>query len=160
MIICCSFSGLQDSEEHSDILTNLQASQQHLDFINTGSRHAVAALPVSITSSLETGPPPVQQTSILPSARPISVVGDHESPKYSTKKARMRRVPAGVIPGVSAPPDPERWLKKSERSTFNHGKRRRGAGGGATQGMAVDPTPLQAGSTQSSKAGGKGKKKK
>ena len=157
---CSSFSRLQNSEEHSDILTNLQASQQHLDFINTGSRHAVAGLPLSITSTLETSPPPVQQTSILASVRPISAVGDHEIPKPTTKKVRMRRVPAGVIPGVSPVPDPERWLKKSERSTFNHGKRKKGASGGATQGAAVDPTPQHAGPTQSFKTSGKGKKRK
>jgi signal recognition particle subunit SRP72 len=152
--------GSQNSEEYSDILTNLQASQNHLDFINTGSRHAVAALPLSVSSTLETAPPPVQQTSIVAGARLTSAVGDHEDPKPATKKVRMRRVPAGVTPGVSPPPDPERWLKKSERSTFNQGKRKRGAGGGASQGMAVDPTHLPAGAIQSSKTVGKGKKKK
>lgn len=150
---------LQNSEEYSDILTNLQASQSHLDFINTGSRHAVAALPLSISSTLETSPPPAQQTSMTASARLTSVVDDHENPKPATKKVRMRRVPTGVIPGVSPPPDPERWLKKSERSTFNQGRRKKGAGG-ASQGVAVEPTHMQAGAIQSSKAVGKGKKKK
>jgi len=147
---------LQNSEEYSDILINLQASQRHLDFINTGSRHAVASLPLSISSTLETAPPPVQQTSMVTSRLTLSV----DDPKPATKIARMRRVPAGVIPGVSPAPDPERWLKKSERSTFNQGKRKRGTGGGASQGVAVEPTHLQAAAIQSSKAVGKGKKKK
>ena len=132
----------------------------HLDFINTGSRHAVAALSLSVSSTLETAPPPVQQSSVIASARLTSAVDDHENPKPATKKVRMRRVPAGVTPGVSPPPDPERWLKKSERSNFNHGKRKKGTSGGASQGVAVEPTPLQAGAIQSSKAVGKGKKKK
>lgn len=69
----------------------------------------------------------------------------------------MSRVPKGVTPGVTPPPDPERWIKKSERSTFGQGVgRRRKAGGGATQGSVAEPA-----SSHTAKAGGgKGKKKK
>ncbi|CAA7260374.1 unnamed protein product [Cyclocybe aegerita] len=156
-----------NSEEHSDILTNLQAAQKHLDFIDTGFLQAVDALPSSITSTLQSAPPPVRQqasaASTLVSASASSKTpADNQDSKPAPKKVRMKRVPAGVIPGVTPPPDPERWLKKSERSTFHQGKRRRG-GGGATQGSAtVESVPPQTGSgSHSSKgAGGKGKKKR
>jgi signal recognition particle subunit SRP72 len=78
------------------------------------------------------------------------------------KKVRMSRVPKGVIPGVTPPPDPERWLKKSERSTFGQGKKKKGAGGGgggATQGSVETPTPAgRTGTAPTAK--NKGKKKK
>jgi len=154
-----------NSEEHSDVLTNLQASQKHLDFINTGFLHALDALPTSTTSTLETAPPPVQQASITATAASASatagVSAEHQHAKPTPKKVRTRRVPAGVIPGVTPPPDPERWLKKSERSTFGQGRRRRG-GGGATQGAAaMESAPTQTGGApHTSKSGAKGKKKK
>ncbi|KAH9485763.1 Signal recognition particle subunit SRP72 [Psilocybe cubensis] len=154
-----------DSEEHSDILTNLQASQRHLDFINTGFLHALDALPNSITSTLESAPPPSQQQSTAAVIASASALAGSSNERQSAipvvKKVRKSRIPAGVIPGVTPPPDPERWLKKSERSTFGQGRRRRGAGGGggATQGSATVESTIQAGG-HSKSGGGKGKKKK
>ena len=152
---------MKNSEEHSDILTNLKASQRHLDFINTGYRNALDALPLSVSSALETSPPPAQQSSVVTNLRPAAS-DEHGNTKSTPKKVRTRRVPPGVIPGVTPAPDPERWLKKSERTSFHHGKRRKGGGGGATQGAAVDPTSAHAGSPAplSKAGGGKGKKKK
>lgn len=49
--------------------------------------------------------------------------------KPQTKKPRASRLPKHVTPN-SPPPDPERWLKKSERSTFQSRTRKRGGGGG------------------------------
>ena len=162
-----SFIIFKDSEEHSDILTNLQASQTHLDFINTGFLHALDSLPASITSILETAPPPPQppSSSVLQASSITANVSADLNSRPAPKKVRMSRVPAGVIPGVTPAPDPERWLKKSERSTFGQGKKRKGpsGGGGATQGSAfVDsPLPQAAGSGHPSKTGGgKGKKKR
>jgi signal recognition particle subunit SRP72 len=149
-------SRFQDSEEYSDVLTNLQAAQKHLDFINTGFRHVLDALPTSLATTIESNPPPVQ------SAHPITALS--KAPPtvpivQAEKKVRKSRVPKGVIPGVTPPPDPERWLKKSERSTFGQGKRRRGpgGGGGATQGSAAFDSPSSAPSKSS---GSKGKKRK
>jgi len=155
-----------DSEEHSDILTNLQASQTHLDFINMGFLHALDSLPTSITSILEIAPPPQLPSAVVPhtsdSITANTSTGFNATP--ALKKVRMSRVPAGVIPGVTPAPDPERWLKKSERSTFGQGRRRKGpSGGGTTQGSAsVDgPPPQTAGSGHIPKSGGvKGKKKR
>ncbi|KAF5321017.1 hypothetical protein D9619_002062 [Psilocybe cf. subviscida] len=145
-----------NSEEHSDILTNLQAAQKHLDFIERGYLQALDKLPSSITSTLESNPPPAQQISNIP----VIVSSAAEQTRAAPKKVRMRRVPEGVVPGVTPPPDPERWLKKSERSTFGQGRRRKGAGGGgATQGSSVLETPSSAG-TPAKSSGGKGKKKK
>ena len=77
------------------------------------------------------------------------------------KKVGRSRVPAGVIPGVTPAPDPERWLKKSERSTYGQGKRRKGpGGGGATQGSASVDTPVTPISHPVKTGGGKGKKKR
>jgi signal recognition particle subunit SRP72 len=75
----------------------------------------------------------------------------------------MSRVPKGVVPGVTPPPDPERWLKKSERSTFGQGRKRRGGGGGGgTQGSTVESAAsgAAAGGASHSVKTGKGKKKK
>ncbi|KAF8554822.1 hypothetical protein OG21DRAFT_1476745 [Imleria badia] len=155
------------SEEYSDILTNLTASQKHLDFINTGFLHALDALPSSIASTIETSPPPsVQPTAHLASA---SAALNQQNPDDSAivnkvKKVRMKRVPKGVVPGVTPAPDPERWLKKSERSSFgSSGRKRRGAGG-ATQGVVLENTLAQSHSGKSTGGGGtshtKGKKKK
>jgi len=93
-----------------------------------------------------------------------STSAERQDVKPVPKKVRMRRVPPGVVPGLTPPPDPERWLKKSERSTFGQGRRRKGAGGGggATQGAAAtDSTPASTGgAAHVSKASAKGKKRK
>jgi signal recognition particle subunit SRP72 len=160
----------QRSEEHSDILTNLQASQSHLDFINTDFLHSLDALPSSTTSNLESRPPPTQPLKSLlsptttaeqPTATPEPIPAE----KDKKKKPRASRIPKGVVPGVTPPPDPERWLKKSERSGVGVGskKRKGGGGGGATQGTAAMgagsegvSAPVSAGNVKS----GKGKKKR
>lgn len=147
------------SDEHADILTNLEAAQKHLEFVNTGYLHALDTLPASLINGVENNPPPA-----LPTAGsiniPVTVTAEGEAgPKPLVKSVRKKRVPKGVIPGVTPPPDPERWLKKSERTNaFNQsGKKRKAGGGGATQGIA-DPTgPL---TTQSTKTGGSGKGRK
>ncbi|KAI0827614.1 hypothetical protein BC628DRAFT_1317896 [Trametes gibbosa] len=145
-----------DSEEQSDILTNLEAAQKHLDFISSGFLQALDALPAGIVSTLQTAPPPQQQfASAIPSAALTS--GPPEDATKRVKKVRMKRVPKGVIPGVTPPPDPERWLKRSERSTFMN-KRRRG-GGGATQGV-METTGSAAGQGGKGGGGAKGKRKK
>ncbi|KAI6100615.1 hypothetical protein F5141DRAFT_1190338 [Pisolithus sp. B1] len=149
------------SEEYSDVLTNLTASQKHLDFINTGFLHALDELPTSVVSSIETLPPPTSHPTqlALESHSTQSKQSEEEPAVSKVKKVRTKRVPKGVVPGVTPPPDPERWLKKSERSSYNQGKKRKGAGGGATQGVVADnaPPPPSAGRTGGTS---KGKKKK
>ncbi|KIK91880.1 hypothetical protein PAXRUDRAFT_830467 [Paxillus rubicundulus Ve08.2h10] len=155
------------SEEYSDVLTNLTASQKHLDFIGTGSLRALDALPSSITSAIETSPPPTTQptVSLASASAPLTQqIPDDSAVANKAKKVRMKRVPKGVIPGVTPAPDPERWLKKSERSSFGQtGKKRRGGGGGATQGAVTENTPAPSHSGKSTGGGNsysKGKKKK
>ncbi|KDQ28488.1 hypothetical protein PLEOSDRAFT_50674 [Pleurotus ostreatus PC15] len=161
---CDLYSQLLDtsdphSEEHSDVLTNLQASQSHLDFINSAFLHVLGTLPSSLANSLESSPPPSQPTpAIKVSVPPPSVESPEAHVKDAPKKPRKSRVPAGVVPGVTPPPDPERWLKKSERSTFSQGRRRKTGAGGATQGAAsVD---VGASISTPKGTGSKGKKKK
>lgn len=149
----------QGTEEHSDILTNLQASQTHLDFITAGYLRALDTLPPSVTSTLEAAPPPQASTS----AAPATAVAAAAPAPAAPKKAHAKRIPKGVVPGVTPPPDPERWLKKSERSTFTTGRKRKGGGGygpGATQGASVDDAPARAPAQNQAKSGGKNKKKK
>ncbi|OJT12169.1 Signal recognition particle subunit SRP72 [Trametes pubescens] len=146
-----------DSEEQSDILTNLEAAQKHLDFINAGFLQALDALPSAVSSTLQTAPPPQPQpASAL--ATVVAVSAPTEDATKRTKKVRVKRVPKGVVPGVTPPPDPERWLKKSERSTFTN-RRRRGGGGGATQGFVETPGSAAAQSGKGA-GGAKGKRKK
>ncbi|KAK2463030.1 hypothetical protein APHAL10511_004685 [Amanita phalloides] len=157
-----------NSEEQSDILTNLQASQQHLDFINTGFLHSLDALPSQISANIESAPPPTIPSSTLPTSLTsanIDIVNDQQ-PKSVTHRTPKTRIPPGVIPGITPLLDPERWLKKGERSTFQQGKRRKGfGGGGATQGVASVDSSAQVSSTgtisHTPKSGvAKGKKRK
>ncbi|KAF8652662.1 hypothetical protein AX16_004268 [Volvariella volvacea WC 439] len=135
------------TEEHSDILTNLEATQRYLDFIEHGFLSSLNSLPQTLSNTIESIPPP---TAIVPStATALSTPAAHitsqtqaQTQSQQPKKPRKSRIPPGVIPGVTPPPDPERWLKKSERTSYNashQGKRRKGhgGGGGATQGSAV-----------------------
>ncbi|KAG1767465.1 hypothetical protein EV702DRAFT_980064 [Suillus placidus] len=146
------------SDEHADILINIPASQSHQDFITTTFMQSMSQLPSSIASTLESAPPPVF-------SQPASIVASVEEPTKkpeaveTKKKLRIKRVPNGITPGVSPPPDPERWLKKSERSSYTQGKKRRGAGGGATQGATVgaESGPVSAGASHGGKTSGKGK---
>lgn len=148
----------QQSDEQADILTNLEAAQKHLEFVNTGYLHALDALPSSLINGLETNPPPALSTAGTSNIS-VTVTAEGEAgSKPPVKSVRKKRVPKGVIPGVTPPPDPERWLKKSERTNaFNQsGKKRKAAGGGATQGIVEPAGPP----TQSAKAGGSGKGRK
>lgn len=119
-----------------------------------------------MTKSIESNPPPTQpSTHLAATLASASVSSELVKPADLEKKTRMSRVPAGVVPGVTPLPDPERWLKKSERSTFNQGKRRKGpgGGGGATQGSAnVEIAAPSTGSTasHSTKSGSKRKPRK
>ncbi|KAG6828361.1 hypothetical protein H0H87_002323 [Tephrocybe sp. NHM501043] len=129
-------SAAPGSEEHSDILTNLAAAQAHADFIDTGFLHALHALPPALAANIQTLPPPAPTPSALPHAEKEN---QNPTPAPAPKPPRRARIPPGVVPGVTPPPDPERWLKKSERSSFGSAKKRRA--GGATQGAGVDPHP-------------------
>lgn len=117
---------------------------------------SMSRLPSSITSTLESTPPPVL-------SQPASILASVEDPTKkpeaveTKKKLRTKRVPKGITPGVSPPPDPERWLKKSERTSYTQGKKRRGAGGGATQGATVSAESGPVSALHGGKTGGKGK---
>ncbi|KAJ7106203.1 hypothetical protein C8R44DRAFT_638605 [Mycena epipterygia] len=144
------------AEEQADILTNIQAASAHLDFINTTFLHALDALPSATQTQLENAPPPALGSGGALGAHAHAPAPDaRTAPKEKEKKVRL---PPGVVLGVTPPPDPERWLKKSERASF--GQRRRkggggGGGGGATQGSAADVAVAVEG-----KGGVKGKGKK
>jgi len=145
-------------------LTNLQASQKHLDFINADYLRALDGLSSDVTASLEHAPPPVPTASsydtslgVVSSAKKPEEAGGESAP---VRRVRGRRVPKGVVPGVTPPPDPERWLKKSERSTFQQARGKRKGGGGATQGLVEGVGGSATGGHGRSGAHGKGKKKK
>lgn len=148
------------SDEQADILTNLSAAQAHLDFLTSGYLTSLSALPQSLTDSLESAPPPVAVAPSIPTA--AAQGRDAPQPEAPQKKPRARRIPKGVVPGVTPPPDPERWLKKSERSSYlqAHARRRGRGGGGATQGVVETPGSIAAagGGGSSNKGKKKGKK--
>jgi signal recognition particle subunit SRP72 len=136
-----------------------------MDFINKDFLRALDSLPTSVTTSLESSHPPIQPSASIATTHILPTIVSGDPPNDIAKKVnkvRMGRVPAGVVPGVTPPPDPERWLKKSERSITLQGKRRKGGGGGgATQG-SVESTPA-GGAPPSRNVGGshsKGKKRK
>lgn len=143
------------SDEHADILTNLEAAQKHLEFIESGYLRALDDLPASVTGDLESAPPPQPPSAAATLANALASQDAGAAKKE--KKVRLKRVPKGVVLGVTPPPDPERWLKKSERSTFNTGGKRKKGGGGATQGIVESSAPA---ASHGGKGGSKGKKKK
>jgi signal recognition particle subunit SRP72 len=119
-------------------------------------------LPTSVTTNLETNLPPSQTitpTAVVLAASSTALNTDDQTATAQALKVRLSRVPKGVTPGVTPPPDPERWLKKSERSTFGQGRKRRGGGGGGTQGSTAEGAGATAASSHNVKPG-KGKKKK
>ncbi|KAF8514620.1 hypothetical protein JB92DRAFT_2918755, partial [Gautieria morchelliformis] len=145
-------SSLPHSDEQSDSLTNLTASQTHLDFLQAGFLRSLHSLPQALIGSLEDAPPPP-----LVSPHPVLAMSTRhvrqQAPTSAKAKVRVSRVPKGVVPGVTPPPDPERWLKKSERTNAHyHGSKRKKAVTGATQGSLDSGT--KGGSS------GKGKKKR
>lgn len=144
----------------------MQATQRYLDFINNDYSRALDSLPSAVTTTIESLPPPVPSVTAVntdvsfTTAAKATVDGPAQP---AVKRVRKKRVPKGVVPGVTPPPDPERWLKKSERSTFNQAKRKKGSGGGgATQGSAaMEGISSSTGTVHTTKAsGGKGKKRK
>ncbi|KZV99377.1 hypothetical protein EXIGLDRAFT_668520 [Exidia glandulosa HHB12029] len=143
------------SDEQSDLLTNLSAAQAHLDFLTSGFQSSIASLPATVIQSLETAPPP----SAAPTASHPTTAVVTTSPAPTRKGPRPSRVPKGVVPGVTPPPDPERWIKKSERTNVVVHSRKKGkkvvGAAGTTQGAAVVEQPQP-----SAGGGGGGKKKK
>ncbi|KAJ7053862.1 hypothetical protein C8F01DRAFT_1221551 [Mycena amicta] len=140
------------AEEHTDILTNIQAASTHLDFINTTFLSGLSS--VSASAQLEDAPPPVP----IASTSTVTAVPSQAIAKPAQPKKKVK-LPPGVILGVTPQPDPERWLKKSERSTFGVGKRRKG-GGGATQGSSSVDGPVVSGGGGGGGGGKKGGKKR
>ena len=136
----------------------MNAAQAHLDFLTSGYLRSLDTLPSALANNLETVAPPAPAGSNVHSVTASNVVSTAiSSVNPSEKKVRMKRVPKGVVPGVTPPPDPERWIKKSERSTFGQGAgRRKKAGGGATQGSTADAASSHVPKSSS----GKNKKKK
>ncbi|EIW80137.1 hypothetical protein CONPUDRAFT_90474 [Coniophora puteana RWD-64-598 SS2] len=155
-----------NTEEHSDVLTNLTATQTHQDFISTDYLRALDALPPQVVNALEETPPPQPTTQAqtqlaghLPSNDTTAAKEGIDGTK--PKSPRKSRLPKGVVLGVTPLPDPERWLRKSERTIQPHHKKKRGGGGGgATQGSVADAPPSGGGGGGASGKGGKGKKKK
>ena len=154
----------KSSEEYSDILTNLRASQKHLDFINTDYLRALDGLDSDVIGSLEHAPPPVPPSlsnvtglGVTASASRTGEVGTEQA---AVRGVRLRRVPKGVVPGVTPAPDPERWLKKSERSTFQQARGKKKGSGGATQGVVESAGGSTTGGHGRSGVHGRGGKKK
>ncbi|KAG8806917.1 hypothetical protein FRC19_006958 [Serendipita sp. 401] len=148
-------------EEYADIQTNIDATETNLNFLQSGFLTSIHQLPARPKNqSLEDTPLPslnlTQISSVAADTKDAGGASKDVAPK--PKPPRKSRVPKGVIPGVTPPPDPERWIKKSERTKVETGghKKRKAGGGGATQG-SMAPEQSQKPSTGGGKSG---KKKK
>ncbi|CAG7854707.1 SubName: Full=Uncharacterized protein {ECO:0000313/EMBL:CCA66392.1} [Serendipita indica DSM 11827] len=134
-------------DEYADIKTNMTAAETHLSFLQTGFLSSIQQLPpLPRNQSLEDAPLPSLHLTHT------TQVDATVEPAPKPKAPRKSRIPKGVIPGVTPPPDPERWIKKSERTRVETGNKKKK--GGATQGSTA-PEP-----TQKSGGGGKSNKKK
>ncbi|KIM26933.1 hypothetical protein M408DRAFT_330302 [Serendipita vermifera MAFF 305830] len=146
-------------EEYSDIQTNIAATDTNLNFLQTGFQSSIHSLPPNLRGQkLEEAPlPALTQTHVTTTDATAGVADANvDNQPAKPKPPRKSRVPKGVVPGVTPPPDPERWIKKSERTRVEGpGRKKKAGGGGATQGSTA---PEQT----SGKTGGsnKGKKKK
>ncbi|CAE6511986.1 unnamed protein product [Rhizoctonia solani] len=169
--------GELNAEEQTDITTNLAAVQSHIDFLQSGFYDSLRASGVNV-SQLEDTPAPAPPTtgSVLPPTSTPKATADEAttSAPAPTKGPRKGRLPKNVVFGVTPMPDPERWIKKRERTyvTFAQGRkgkgkgRKEGATAGYSQGVSVAPAVPGAmeggvsGHTPKSGGGGKGRKKK
>ncbi|KAG8820161.1 hypothetical protein FRC17_010240 [Serendipita sp. 399] len=146
-------------EEYADIQTNISATETNLNFLQSGFLTSIHQLPSRPKNqSLEDAPLPslnlTHVSSVAVDSKDVGYVSKDEPPK--PKPPRKSRIPKGVIPGVTPPPDPERWIKKSERTKLDTGGHKKRKAGGATQGsMAPEQTQKP-----SSSGGKSGKKKK
>jgi signal recognition particle subunit SRP72 len=126
-------------------MTNLAAVQSHIDFLQSGFYDSLRASGVSV-SQLEDAPAPAPPatTTVIPS---VAVPSAATAPAGTTKGPRKGRLPKHVVLGVTPMPDPERWIKKRERTfvTFSQGRKgkgkgkREGATAGYSQGVSVAP---------------------
>ncbi|KAH7097366.1 hypothetical protein BKA62DRAFT_447926 [Auriculariales sp. MPI-PUGE-AT-0066] len=157
------------SDEHNDLLTNLAAAQSHKDFLTTGFQAAVAQLPANVLQSLETAPPPTHPATAAAAAalaaHPTSTPApdrDTSATQGGPKPPRPSRVPKGVVPGVTPAPDPERWIKKSERTNLPVARHRKGkkvvGAAGTTQGSTSVPDSVHPAATTGA-SGGKKKRR-
>ncbi|QRW25297.1 SRP72 domain protein [Rhizoctonia solani] len=153
--------GELNAEEQTDINTNLSAVQSHIDFLQSGFYDSLRASGVNV-SQLEDAPAPAPPLQPIHSPAPL-------------KGPRKGRLPKHVVLGVTPMPDPERWIKKRERTyvTFAQGRkgkgkgRKEGATAGYSQGVNVAPAVagvMEGGGSGSghvpkSGGGGKGRKK-
>jgi len=162
----------ENTEEHPDLLTNLNATQAHLDFLSNGYLSALNALEISVADLEDAGAPALQsmsashKTPTLAAATTAANAADPGVPK----PPRKSRLPKHVVLGVTPMPDPERWLKKRERTKVEgrggrKGRRKDGMGVGATQGVALPAerervsTPTPSGGGAAARGGGKKGKK-
>lgn len=158
----------QDTDEHPDIINNISATQKHIEFLSQGYLSSVHALPTSISALEAAGapalPPQHPTLSSLASVQPQKPTLTEQD----TKPPRKSRIPAHVVLGVTPMPDPERWLKKRDRTRVQTGKKGRGRkdgmGAGATQGSVTGDRGMTGGGGVVTSAGGasgkKGKKGK
>jgi signal recognition particle subunit SRP72 len=157
-----------DTEEHGDLLTNLSATQTHLDFINQGYLSAMHSISTQ-TAQLETSGPPSLASHGIPAAtvRPTDPKKDTPASApalpQQPKPPRKSRLPKHVVLGVTPLPDPERWIKKRERTKVETkgrrgAKKKDGMGAGATQGSVTGDMGLE-GSTPGVVTSGSGGKK-
>lgn len=111
----------------------------------------------------------------LPTTSAQKAPADEAAPSAPapTKGPRKGRLPKHVVLGVTPMPDPERWIKKRERTyvTFAQGRkgkgkgRKEGATAGYSQGVSVAPAVagvMEGGGSGHipKSSGGKGRKKK
>ncbi|CAE6375123.1 unnamed protein product [Rhizoctonia solani] len=169
--------GELNAEEQTDITTNVTAVQSHIDFLQSGFYDSLRASGVNV-SQLEDTPAPAPPTAA--STLPIVVAQKDPASEESisapaaAKGPRKGRLPKHVVLGVTPMPDPERWIKKRERTyvTFAQGRKgkgkgkREGATAGYSQGVSVAPAVAGvmegsgSGHIPKSGGGGKGRKKK
>ncbi|KAG9123217.1 hypothetical protein FRC07_000082 [Ceratobasidium sp. 392] len=129
--------GNLDTEGQNDVLTNLAAIQSHIDFLKSGFYDSLRASGVSV-SQLEDAPAPAPPTSITTTVIPsAATTAAPAAPGPAPKGPRKGRLPKHVVLGVTPMPDPERWIKKRERTYVTFGQGRKGKGKGKKEGATA-----------------------
>ncbi|GAA96967.1 uncharacterized protein L969DRAFT_90375 [Mixia osmundae IAM 14324] len=170
------------SPEHEDIQNNLQACQSRLAFASSLPDHiANMSTPVEMLEATPIQSLIAQHPRYRPTQAPASIISlnaetNSQSSKLSKQPAVVKtpKLPAHIaaLPPAERPaPDPERWLPKRERSTWqdNRAKREKERGkikkktasqAGLTQGSSASaPAAKPVNSANAKKKGSKGKRK-
>ncbi|KAI9638379.1 uncharacterized protein MKK02DRAFT_36142 [Dioszegia hungarica] len=160
------------SSEHPDIITNINATAAHVDFVSHGFHSHLSAPPPSQASApashipseseLETFVPSLPAGWASGGAPSVAAKAPVKEAKPEQKKKPRHKLPKGAVVGKPFNEDPDRWLPMKQRASFIAAQSKKKGGNmsmgvGMTQGSS---SHAASGGGGSGGGGGGNKKKK